>query len=341
MPPLPTHLQILLAVAMASSLLSAAPAVATRAVVLRGHTSWVNTAVMSPDGRLVATGGNDGAIGIWQVDGTLLHRISLPRPATPMGEGSLLAHLGVPVNAVAFDPSGRWLAAGAGDGAIHLISVAEGRITGRLREQSGQVNALCWLRDGRLLAGGLDGYLTLWDVARREVVTHKVLFHFPIQQIALAPDGRRVAVCAMESRIKVASLPDLEVVQVLRGHKDVVYSVDWSRSGRYLVSGSNDRTVLLWDLQEGGRSRILWQDDEPVYAVAFAPDSATVAIAPRGSTIDLLTIPEGDPAGRLTGHTADICTLSFPQPGLLLSASRDATARIWRWGEGGEAAVPR
>ena len=317
---------------MVCSLLPPAPAAAS-AVVLRGHTSWVNTIAMSPDGRLVATGGNDGAIGIWGLDGTLRHRVALPRLATPMGEDSLLAHLGVPVNAVAFDPSGRWLAAGAGDGAIHLISVAEGRITGRLRERSGQVNALCWLPGDRLLAGGLDGCLTLWDVGGRRVVERKVLFHFPIQQIALAPGGGRVAVCAMESRIKVATVPALEVAQVLKGHKDVVYSVDWSDTGRYLVSGSNDRTAHLWDLQEGGASHILWRGDEPVYAVAFAPGGATAAIAPRGSVIDLLTIPEGEPSGRLTGHTADICTLCFPAPGLLLSTSRDATARIWRLGE--------
>jgi len=308
---------------------SAAGTVATTPVVLRGHTSWVNTIAVSPDGRLVATGGNDGAIGLWSIDGHLRHLIHLPHLPTPMGEDSLLAHLGVPVNAVAFDPTGRWLAAGGGDGVIHLVAVDQGRITATLTGASGQVNALCWLPDGRLLAGNLDGCLTLWDVAGHRQVTRRMLFQFPIQQIALAPDGKRIAVCAMESRIKIATLPGLEVTQVLKGHKDVVYSVAWSSGGRYLASGSNDRRVLLWDLQEGGAFHVLWQDDEPVYAVAFAPNGATLAIAPRGDTIDLLTVPEGEPAGRLTGHTADICALSFPIPGLLVSSSRDATARIW------------
>jgi len=309
---------------------SAAGTVVTTSVVLRGHTSWVNTIAVSPDGQLVATGGNDGAIGLWSIAGQLRHLIHLPHLATPMGEDSLLAHLGVPVNAVAFDPTGRWLAAGGGDGVIHLVTVDQGRITATLSSQAtGQVNALYWLPDGRLLAGGLDGCLTLWDVAGHRVVTRRMLFQFPIQQIALSPDRKRIAVCAMESRIKIATLPGLEVTQVLKGHKDVVYSVAWSSAGRYLASGSNDRRVLLWDLQEGGAAHVLWEDDEPVYAVAFAPGGTTLAIAPRGDTIDLLTVPEGESAGRLTGHTADICALSFPASGLLVSSSRDATARIW------------
>jgi len=313
---------------MATMLLSTCVQAAT-SVVLSGHTSWVNAIAVSRDGKLVATGGNDGAIGIWGIDGRRRHLIHLPHLATPMGDDSLVAHLGVPVNAVAFDPTGRWLAAGGGDGVVHLVAVGEGRITATLSSQAtGQVNALCWLPDGRLLAGGLDGCLTLWDVAGRRVVTRRMLFQFPIQQIALAPDGKRIAVCAMESRVKIATLPGLETAQVLKGHKDVVYSVAWSSGGRYLASGSNDRRVLLWDLQEGA-SHVLWQDDEPVYAVAFAPDGATVAIAPRGTAIDLLTVPEGETVDHLTGHTADICALCFPAPDLLVSSSRDATARIW------------
>ncbi len=313
---------------------------AATSVVLAGHTSWVNAIAVGPDGALVATGGNDGAIGIWGVDGTLHHRIELPRPATPMGDDSLLAHLGVPVNAVAFDPTGQWLAAGGGDGTIHLVAVGEGRITDSLVIQGGQVNALCWLPDGRLLAGGLDGCLTLWEVAHHRAVARQQLFHFPIQQIAPAPDGKRVAVCSLESRVKVVAVAGLETTRILKGHKDTVYGVAWSPDGRYLATGSNDRTARLWDLrkgggdlQEGGASRVLWQRDEPIYAVAFAPDGATVAIAPRGTAIELLTVPGGEPVAELTGHTADICALCFPRPHRLVSSSRDATARIWRVGK--------
>lgn len=327
--PTPRHpLPRLLLLAMATMLVPIWVQAAT-SVVLSGHTSWVNAIAVSADGALVATGGNDGAIMVWGIDGTLHHRIELPRPATPIGDDSLLAHLGVPVNAVAFDPTGQWLAAGGGDGTIHLVAVVEGRIADHLVTEGGQINALSWLPDGRLLAGGLDGCLTLWEVAPHRVVARHQLFHFPIQQIALAPDGRRVAVCSLESRVKVVAVEGLETTRILKGHKDTVYAVAWSPDGRYLATGSNDRTIRLWDLQEGGASRVLWQSDGPVYAVAFAPDGATVAIAPRGTTVELLTVPGGEPVAKLSGHTADICALSFPRPGLLVSSSRDATARIW------------
>ena len=329
MRPTPRHRRLALLLAMATWLLPAALHATTDSVVLAGHTSWVNAIAVSPDCQLVATGGNDGAIGLWGIDGARRHLLHLPHLAAPTGDDALVAHLGVVVNAVAFDPSGRWLAAGGGDGTIYLVAVAEGQITGQLSEASGPVNALAWLADGRLLAGGLDGSLTLWEVAGPRVVFRQPLFHFPIQGIALAPDGQRVAMCAMESRVKIAALPGLETTQLLKGHKDTVFAVAWSPDGRYLASGSNDRMVLLWDLQAGGAARPIGKQDEPVYALAFAPDSASVAIAPRGGAIEIVTVPGGESAGHLSGHTAGVTALAFPAPGLLVSGSRDATARIW------------
>ncbi len=316
---------------MAALALSAAiPAAAgTTSVVLRGHTSWVNAVAVGRDLSRLATGGNDGAVCLWDREGRLLHRVRLPRRPSPMGGDALLAHLGVPVNTLAFGPAGRWLAAGTGDGAIHLISVADGVLDDQLPEASGQVNALASLADGRLLAGGLDGCLTLWEVAGRRVIARTQLFHFPIQGIAVAPDGAAAAVCSMESRLKVVGLPDLATRRILKGHKDTVYAVAWSGDGRYLASGSNDRTARLWDLEEGG-SQVIYHEDAPVYAVAFSPDGATLAVAPRGGTIHLLRVPEGEEIARLTGHTADVCALLFPAATMLVSASRDATARVWR-----------
>jgi WD40 repeat protein len=303
------------------------PSVAAPPLVLAGHSSWVNSVAVN-DG-VVATAGNDGQIGLWRVaDGARLAWLQLPRPHPPLGESPLLAHLGVPVYGIAFDPTGRRLAAGCGDGTTHIAEVASPRFVAALPDPSGHVNTVCWLPDGRLLAGTIDGRLILWDVEHHTPVVERRVFQFPLQALALSPDGTRVAVASFDSRLRIVAIPSLEVTASLAGHKDVVYSVAWSRDGRYLASGSNDHTALLWDLDEPS-PRLIWQGEAPVYAVAFGPDSHRLAVAEQAQPIHILAVPSGQPLGQLAGHTADVVALAFTADGRLVSGARDATARIW------------
>ncbi|MGD2062326.1 MAG: WD40 repeat domain-containing protein [Nitrospirota bacterium] len=310
------------------ALAPSSPPGAAQPVVLAGHSSWVNSVAVSDDG-VVATAGNDGQIGLWRdTDGTRLAWLHLPRRRSPMGEAPLLAHLGVPAYSVAFDRGSRRLAAGCGDGAIHVADVATRQFIATLPDPSGHVNAVCWLSAHHLLAGTIDGRLVLWDVEHRARLAERPVFQFPIQGIALSPDGTSVAVASFDSRVRIVAVPGLDVTASLAGHKDVVYSVAWSGDGRYLASGSNDHTALLWDLRDQS-SHPIWQGEAPVYAVAFTSDGERLAVAEQAQPIRILAVPSGRPLSQLSGHTADVVALAFTADGRLVSGARDATARIW------------
>lgn len=307
--------------------LSPLPNATASPLALAGHSSWVNSVAVG-DG-VIATAGNDGQIGIWRLaDGVRLAWLHLPRPHPPLGESPLLAHLGVPVYSVAFDATGRRLAAGCGDGAIHVAEVGTRQFVATLPDPSGHVNAVCWLPDGLLLAGTIDGRLVLWDVEHRAPVVERRIFQFPVQGLALSPDGTRVAVASLDSRLRIVAIPSLQVTDSLTGHKDAVYTVAWSADGRFLASGSNDRTVLLWDRAKEN-PHPLWQGERPIYAVAFAPEGERLAVAEQGQPIRILAVPSGQSIAELPGHTADVVALAFTADGRLVSGSRDATARIW------------
>jgi len=307
--------------------LSPPPSATGSPLVLAGHSSWVNSVAVG-DG-VVATAGNDGQIGLWRLaDGARLAWLQLQRPHPPLGESPLLGHLGVPIYGVAFDASGHRLAGGCGDGTIHVVEVATQQFGAALPDPSGHVNAVCWLPDGRLLAGTIDGRLVLWDVEHRAPVVERRIFQFPIQGLALSPDGTRVAAASLDSRLRIVAIPSLEVTDSLTGHKDALYTVDWSPDGRFIATGSNDHTTLIWDLAEE-KSHPLWQGERPIYAVAFAPDGQRLAVAEQGLPIRILTVPSGGEVATLAGHTADVVALAFTTDGRLVSGARDATARIW------------
>src|SRR5262249_11823657 len=117
-----------------------------------GHSQWVDAVAFAPDGRRLATGGDDGAVVLWEV-----------------GRGAERELPSDPARAVlclAFAPDGATLAAGHRDATVGLWDGATGEQRAVLRGHSEQVQCLAFSPDGRLLATGRgDRVLRPWGVA--------------------------------------------------------------------------------------------------------------------------------------------------------------------------------
>jgi WD40 repeat protein/predicted Ser/Thr protein kinase len=141
-----------LAVAEASRVLLLDPADHHPPRSLNGHRKDVTCLAFSPDGRLLATGGADGSVRLWEI-------------ATGRQQTCLWKHQGE-VSGLAFAPDGKTLASGANE--VILWDVAEGQALLVLRGNTGPVHALAFSPDGEVLAaGGLamdlnSGEITLW-----------------------------------------------------------------------------------------------------------------------------------------------------------------------------------
>lgn len=113
----------------------------------------VNCGAFSPDGQILAVGGEDGVIQLWNVgDGRLLREL-----AASAGASS--------VNTLAFSPDGRLLASGLKSGAIQLWSVADGSLLTPLQGHQRAVQSLSFSANGQLLASGSDDKtVRLWQI---------------------------------------------------------------------------------------------------------------------------------------------------------------------------------
>jgi WD40 repeat protein len=69
-------------------------------------------------------------------------------------------------------------------------------------------------------------------------------------------------------------------LQVMEGHTGNVWSVTCSLDGLYIVSGSSDQTVRVWDAQTGKELAVLEGHSDEVNSVAFSPDGAHIAAVP-------------------------------------------------------------
>ncbi len=295
---------------------------------LDAHAGPVWDVAVSPDGKTIATAGDDGAIRLWDVaTGDPLRTFDPPFAARVWG--------------VAFSPGGARLAGVSEDGGARVWDVASGTETLHIADSGGSLHDLAFSPDGALLAtGGEDGMARLWDAATGEVRRAIGPAPDPMWGVAFSPDGLSLATASgaknPDQKPGLAQIWDIATGQellALRGHTDTVEAVAFSPDGTRLVTGSWDETARLWDVQTGRQLLALPGHTNWVRGVAFGPDGGRIATASWDRRAKVWDVASGGELFTLAGHTADLRGVAFtPDGGRIVTSSRDGTAKIWNAG---------
>jgi WD40 repeat protein len=115
-----------------------------------------------------------------------------------------------------------------------------------------------------------------------------------------------------------------------RGHSFPVSSVAYSPDGRFVVSGSADSSIKIWDLEQGREILTLPEHEAAVRSVAYSPDGTRIASGSVDATIKLWDAGAGEELATLTGHSDVVNSVAYSPGGeLLASGSTDRTVKIW------------
>jgi hypothetical protein len=124
--------------------------------------------------------------------------------------------------------------------------------------------------------------------------------------------------------------PGLGLRQTLRGHREPILTLAWSPDGKRLASGSEDRTIRLWNAAGGPAHRTLERHADWVSRVAWSPDGRMLASGSSDGTIQLWDAQMGEVLRVLAGHTGWITGLAWSPDGqTLASGSSDGTIQLW------------
>ena len=144
---------------------------------------------------------------------------------------------------IAWAPKGTILAV-ADVRTIRLMSTSTWRERVRLEGHTGEVTALAFSRDGKILAsGGRDSAVRFWDVATGNRLREITEMGAPITSVAFSPDGETVAVGRIDEVVRIFDATTGAMVRAFEGNGTYVPAVSFSPDGKTLACASFDRQI--------------------------------------------------------------------------------------------------
>lgn len=293
----------------------------------RGHSATVCDIAWSPDGTMIASGGDDQTVQIWSPTtgktlavregagwiGTVAWSPDNTRLASTTSDSTqhknvveiwdvhtgarerLVGDFLAEVGDVSWSPDGSSLAACSWDGSVQVYTVAtgEGGAIYTFDNNPGYAYAVDWSFDGAFLAASGDyGMVVVFQ--RHDwsplllTSPHRVM----IDDLAWLP-GRYSLAVSDGKDIRIWDIKTGETEAIYQGHTNVVFALSASPDGHYLASGSGwDHMVYVWDLTTAHPLLTLEGGANQLHAIAWSPDSTCLAFAAEDDAIMVLRVVE-------------------------------------------------
>jgi WD40 repeat protein len=300
---------------------------------LEGHTTRVWCVAFSPDGKIVASGGNaevgaPAELKLWD-SGTGEAKVTLTEPRA--------------VRWVSFSPDGKHLATAEHDGTGKLRDPATGAVRHVLLGHTSGLDCAIFSPDSKTLATtSWDRTLKLWDADSGELLKTFAGHPDKVYTATFSPDGKSLLSGSNDGTIRLWDVAGAATRLTLTPHETLVHNVAFAPDGKSFATAGWDKAVRFWDATTGKWAKTL-EHGAGVLAIAFSPDGKLLAtvtmldnrVPPPGEfrkpEVKLWDVETGKEVASLEGHTQHVYGVAFSADGkFLATASFDRTIKLWK-----------
>jgi WD40 repeat protein len=228
-----------------------------------GHKAGVSSVCCSPDGEYFLSCSNDGIIKLW----------NLPKRV-------LLKNFKGSAKYIVFSPNGKYFLSLSGQ-KIDLWNIKKSRIIKEYKEKLGGsiFTSIAYAPDGNhFIAATRNPKLLLWEIKTGEILkSFKESNRFQITSVSYSHDGKHFISSNIDTHdgnrnsIKLWSISTGKQVREFNGYHALFEVAAYSPDGNYVISGSEDKIMQLWDVAKGEEIKKIEKITNPASCVALSP----------------------------------------------------------------------
>lgn len=282
---------------------------------LKAHEGAANCIAFSPDGKTLASGGEDNLVKTWNLE-------------TQENILSLSGHF-KGIKALVYSNQGDRLFS-AGDRSIRVWSkdgTEEKVLTGH--------TTFLWSLniskdDNYLISGSFDRQFHIWDFHKTdegiEIDGHKK----SVLAVNFSPDGKYMVSGSLDKTIKLWDFKTKELLKTFEGHSDNIYDIKFLPNSKYFISASRDKTVRLWSVEKGEIVKTYPGHKNGVVSIDISPDGNLLLSSSFDGEIKLWEIATANNLYTFeVPQQAVNCVRFSPDGKSFATASQDGIVRLW------------
>ncbi len=276
------------------------------------HKGPVYAMAVSPDGKTIASSGEDLVIHLWdkntgEIKSTLEGYRNPVKYLTFSNDGRYLLGAGGPeiriwdisygtwkiykkpvthVYNLDFNQDATQFLSTSLNNSFYLWDREEGKVIHTFEAHSKTALAAAFSPDNKWIASGsLDQTVIIWHAGYYEPVHTMSAHGGNIFSLDFSPDSKLLASCSMDENIKTWDVDSGRIHKLFTGHTYAVVSVRFSPDARYLVSASYDGTAKLWEVATGQCIYTFIAHEDALYVADFLPDGSGIVTCSNDGTV--------------------------------------------------------